>query len=102
MVQQRGASLERSPPTWLPAFCASPLGPQVHKDSYGRFAADSKAGDNTSLGWNDFMRMSDFLAPGGAQRGAAWVCRWVGRLGAGCCACFAGAGGCGFSQAGVR
>lgn len=44
------------------------VGVQVHKDSYGRFAADSKAGDNTSLGWNDFMRMSDFLAPGGGAR----------------------------------
>ena len=35
----------------------------VHRDSYGRFAADNKSGDNTSLGWNDYMRMSDFLAP---------------------------------------
>ena len=35
----------------------------VHRDSYGRFAGDTKAGDNTSLGWNDFMRMSDFLSP---------------------------------------
>ncbi|KAH0465420.1 hypothetical protein IEQ34_005523 [Dendrobium chrysotoxum] len=33
----------------------------VHRDSYGRFAADSKGGDNTSLGWNDFMRMPEFL-----------------------------------------
>ncbi|KAG0473404.1 hypothetical protein HPP92_014759 [Vanilla planifolia] len=33
----------------------------VHRDSYGRFAADSKGGDNTSLGWNDYMRMSEFL-----------------------------------------
>lgn len=33
----------------------------VHRDSYGRFAADNKCGDNTSLGWNDFMRMSEFL-----------------------------------------
>ncbi|XP_020579486.1 LOW QUALITY PROTEIN: uncharacterized protein LOC110024083 [Phalaenopsis equestris] len=33
----------------------------IHRDSYGRFAADSKCGDNTSLGWNDFMRMSEFL-----------------------------------------
>ncbi|PKA57938.1 Ubiquitin carboxyl-terminal hydrolase 13 [Apostasia shenzhenica] len=33
----------------------------VHRDSYGRFAADNKAGDNTSLGWNDYMRMCDFL-----------------------------------------
>lgn len=33
----------------------------VHRDSYGRFAADNKGGDNTSLGWNDYMRMSDFI-----------------------------------------
>jgi hypothetical protein len=38
----------------------------VHRDSYGRFAADSRGGDNTSLGWNDFMRMDDFSAEGGA------------------------------------
>ncbi|XP_042059957.1 uncharacterized protein LOC121804468 [Salvia splendens] len=35
----------------------------VHRDSYGRFAADNKSGDNTSLGWNDYMKMADFLAP---------------------------------------
>lgn len=34
----------------------------VHRDSYGRFAADGSGGDNTSLGWNDFMIMSDFAA----------------------------------------
>lgn len=33
----------------------------VHRDSYGRFAADNKGGDNTSLGWNDYMKMSDFI-----------------------------------------
>ena len=33
----------------------------VHRDSYGRFAADSKSGDNTSLGWNDYMKMDDFV-----------------------------------------
>ncbi|KAE8678685.1 hypothetical protein F3Y22_tig00111402pilonHSYRG00101 [Hibiscus syriacus] len=33
----------------------------MHKDSYGRFAADNKSGDNTSLGWNDYTRMSDFV-----------------------------------------
>lgn len=33
----------------------------VHRDSYGRFAADNKGGDNTSLGWNDYMRMTDFI-----------------------------------------
>ena len=37
----------------------------VHRDSYGRFAADTKTGDNTSLGWNDFQLMSDFVAPAG-------------------------------------
>ncbi|GAB2215403.1 hypothetical protein Droror1_Dr00019786 [Drosera rotundifolia] len=35
----------------------------MHKDSYGRFASDNKSGDNTSLGWNDFMVMSDFIGP---------------------------------------
>ncbi|KAL3838582.1 hypothetical protein ACJIZ3_023173 [Penstemon smallii] len=33
----------------------------VHRDSYGRFAADNKSGDNTSLGWNDYMKMADFV-----------------------------------------
>ncbi|XP_050220361.1 uncharacterized protein LOC126670630 [Mercurialis annua] len=33
----------------------------MHRDSYGRFAADNKTGDNTSLGWNDFMKMCDFV-----------------------------------------
>ncbi|KAL6534108.1 hypothetical protein OROHE_013941 [Orobanche hederae] len=35
----------------------------VHRDSYGRFAADNKSGDNTSLGWNDYMKLSDFIGP---------------------------------------
>ncbi|KAL0407628.1 UNVERIFIED_CONTAM: hypothetical protein Sradi_1697200 [Sesamum radiatum] len=35
----------------------------VHRDSYGRFAADNKSGDNTSLGWNDYMKMADFMGP---------------------------------------
>ncbi|CAL9753797.1 unnamed protein product [Musa acuminata subsp. burmannicoides] len=35
----------------------------MHRDSYGRFAADNKGGDNTSLGWNDYMRMEDFVGP---------------------------------------
>nr|PNR60391.1 hypothetical protein PHYPA_003184 [Physcomitrium patens] len=35
----------------------------MHRDSYGRFAADNKSGDNTSLGWNDYMKMADFVAP---------------------------------------
>eukprot|EP00850_Spirogloea_muscicola_P017601 SM000153S01590 [mRNA] locus=s153:33191:42651:- [translate_table: standard] len=34
----------------------------THRDSYGRFAADNKSGDNTSLGWNDYMKMADFVA----------------------------------------
>eukprot|EP00854_Cymbomonas_tetramitiformis_P003916 gene3916-4879_t len=34
----------------------------MHRDSYGRFAADNKSGDNTSLGWNDYMKMEDFTA----------------------------------------
>ncbi|KAK8602582.1 hypothetical protein V6N13_057786 [Hibiscus sabdariffa] len=33
----------------------------MHRDSYGRFAVDNKSGDNTSLGWNDYMKMSDFV-----------------------------------------
>eukprot|EP00899_Mesostigma_viride_P015066 jgi/Mesvir1/23560/Mv18256-RA.2 len=33
----------------------------MHRDSYGRFAADNKSGDNTSLGWNDYMKMGDFM-----------------------------------------
>ncbi|KAF5726253.1 hypothetical protein HS088_TW23G00995 [Tripterygium wilfordii] len=33
----------------------------MHRDSYGRFATDNKAGDNTSLGWNDYMKMTDFV-----------------------------------------
>ena len=33
----------------------------MHRDSFGRFAADNKGGDNTSLGWNDYMKMSDFV-----------------------------------------
>ncbi|KAL8244505.1 hypothetical protein R6Q59_010763 [Mikania micrantha] len=32
----------------------------IHRDSYGRFAADNKSGDNTSLGWNDYMKMVEF------------------------------------------
>ena len=35
----------------------------MHRDSYGRFAADNKSGDNTSLGWNDYMKMADFIGP---------------------------------------
>ncbi|XP_076917013.1 uncharacterized protein LOC143576923 [Bidens hawaiensis] len=38
----------------------------IHRDSYGRFAADNKSGDNTSLGWNDYMKMMDFS---GAESG---------------------------------
>ncbi|KAG6706531.1 hypothetical protein I3842_07G226200 [Carya illinoinensis] len=35
----------------------------MHRDSYGRFAADNKSGDNTSLGWNDYMKMTEFFGP---------------------------------------
>jgi hypothetical protein len=35
----------------------------MHRDSYGRFAADNRSGDNTSLGWNDYMKMADFVTP---------------------------------------
>lgn len=38
-------------------------GKHRYRDSYGRFAADSKSGDNTSLGWNDFMPVTEFLDP---------------------------------------
>ena len=38
-------------------------GKHLHRDSFGRFAADSKTGDNTSLGWNDFMTMASFTDP---------------------------------------
>lgn len=31
-----------------------------HRDSYGRFTADSESGDNTSLGWNEYMKMQEF------------------------------------------
>ncbi len=46
-----------------PAAAAAAAKPAVHRDSYGRFAADTKSGDNTSLGWNDFQLMSSFLEP---------------------------------------
>ena len=39
----------------------TPGGKHLHRDSYGRFAVDSNTGDNTSLGWNDFMSMAAFL-----------------------------------------
>lgn len=39
----------------------SPTSKPMHRDSYGRFAADSKTGDNTSLGWNDFVTMAAFM-----------------------------------------
>ncbi|CAG9460218.1 unnamed protein product [Pedinophyceae sp. YPF-701] len=35
----------------------------MHRDSYGRFTSDSASGDNSSLGWNDYMPMSQFLDP---------------------------------------
>ena len=46
----------------MDALCARESRASVHRDSYGRFAADGSGGDNTSLGWNDFMMMSDFAA----------------------------------------
>ena len=36
-------------------------GAHMQRDSYGRFATDARTGDTTSLGWNDFMLMRDFL-----------------------------------------
>jgi len=60
----KSGSSERS--CWL-LFRMSVLnqagGKHMHRDSYGRFAADSKSGDNTSLGWNDFMTVAEFLEP---------------------------------------
>lgn len=39
-------------------------GKPTFRDSYGRFAAKAdKTGENTSLGWNDFMPMSQFTDP---------------------------------------
>lgn len=32
----------------------------MHRDMYGQFVADIKSDDNTSLGWNDYMKMSEF------------------------------------------
>lgn len=36
-------------------------GKSIHRDSYGRFAADARSGDNTSLGWNDYMPVASFV-----------------------------------------
>ncbi|KAL3497340.1 hypothetical protein ACH5RR_040072 [Cinchona calisaya] len=33
----------------------------MHRDTYGRFDADNKTGDNTSLGWNDYMKKRNFI-----------------------------------------
>jgi hypothetical protein len=38
-------------------------GQHMVRDSFGRFATDAASGDTTSLGWNDFMLMRDFLGP---------------------------------------
>jgi hypothetical protein len=63
---EKPSTLERS------CWCLFRMSVQSHKekggshmlrDSYGRFSADAKTGDNMSLGWNDYMRMSDFLDP---------------------------------------
>ncbi|XP_021691259.2 uncharacterized protein LOC110672713 isoform X1 [Hevea brasiliensis] len=47
----------------MSALNQKPGSNHMHRDSYGRFAADNKTGDNTSLGWNDYMKMSDFVGP---------------------------------------
>lgn len=36
-------------------------GSHMLRDSYGRFASDARTGDNTSLGWNDYMPIADFF-----------------------------------------
>jgi len=41
-------------------YAAVGEGKNLHRDSYGRFASDTRAGDNTSLGWNDFVKMATF------------------------------------------
>ena len=38
-------------------------GQHMVRDSFGRFACDAASGDTASLGWNDFMLMTDFLDP---------------------------------------
>ncbi|KAL6779914.1 hypothetical protein ACKKBG_A14285 [Auxenochlorella protothecoides x Auxenochlorella symbiontica] len=45
------------------ADAGSPPLRSVQRDSYGRLAADVRGGENTSLGWNDFMALADFAAP---------------------------------------
>ena len=50
-----------SAPEPAPGSGTPPPRGAVFKDSYGRFAADTKSGDNTSLGWNDFQLMSTFV-----------------------------------------
>lgn len=52
-------------------------GQHMQRDSYGRFATDARTGDTTSLGWNDFMLMRDFLDVGQAfvnEDGTAIFC----------------------------
>ena len=62
MRGQMITSRERQHPP-RPAVLQASGGKHLHRDSFGRFAADSKTGDNTSLGWNDFMTMASFTDP---------------------------------------
>lgn len=58
-----GTSAERS--CWclfrMSVTSQVPGGKSIHRDSYGRFAADARSGDNTSLGWNDYMPLASFV-----------------------------------------
>lgn len=59
---EKSGTVERS--CWclfrLVLVAEGPGSQPLYRDSYGRFAADSKTGDNTSLGWNDFITMEEF------------------------------------------
>ena len=59
---EKSGTVERS--CWclfrLVLVAEGPGSQPLYRDSYGRFAADSKTGDNTSLGWNDFITMDEF------------------------------------------
>eukprot|EP00891_Asterochloris_glomerata_P002316 jgi/Astpho2/2316/e_gw1.00043.1.1_t len=62
---EKSGTVERS--CWclfrLVLVAEGPGSQPLYRDSYGRFAADSKTGDNTSLGWNDFITMEEFSDP---------------------------------------
>ena len=45
----------------------------VHRDSFGRFAADGGGGDTTSLGWNDFMPFQTFSGEVDADGGSSFL-----------------------------